>query len=85
MGSMVSFCRLQPNSVRFTVERLDGGLVVDHGHNDVTVVGCLLLAHDHKVAVHDPDIDHRLASDPQDEGGLVGDLGRKRHRLLDVL
>ncbi len=46
------------------VEGLDGGLVVDHGHHDVAVVGGLLLTHDDEVAVHDPDLDHRLAHEP---------------------
>src|SRR5580693_4694761 len=50
--------RHQPYLTARTFERLDGCLAVDHGRNDVAVVGDMLLSHDHPVVVADRGFDH---------------------------
>jgi leucyl-tRNA synthetase len=55
--------RDQPQVPVAALERLDRRLAVDHGCHDLAVLGVLLLAHDHPVAVGDRRVDHRVATD----------------------
>src|SRR5262245_55826690 len=67
-------------------ERLYGGLAVDHGGNDVTVLGFRLLAHDNPVTVADRRLDHRVTLDLQQEQRALPDqLSRQREDLVDRL
>src|SRR6478609_3812074 len=78
--------RHQPDVAVLALERLDGGLVVEHGRDDVAVVGGRLLAHDDPVAVADRGVDHRVADDlEQEQLALADDLLGQREDVLDDL
>src|ERR1700742_3267122 len=53
--------RHQPYLTARALERLDRGLTVEHGGDDVTVVGDILLPHHDPVTVADRGFDHRVA------------------------
>ncbi len=58
----------------------------DTGDDQLAVGSGGLLADDDEVAVEDPDVDHRVAADPQHEQLPVpGEVRRERVQLLDVL
>ena len=58
----------------------------DPDDGDVAVEHLRLLGGDDVVAVEDPEIDHRLATDPQHEQlAVAGEVLRERQDLLDVL
>jgi hypothetical protein len=68
------------------LEGLDGGLAVDHGRDDVAVLGVGLLADDHPVAVGDRGVDHRVADDLEHEQRAAADqLAGEREDVLDGL
>ena len=67
-------------------EALDGGAVVDDGHDDIAVVGHRLLLHNHVVAIVDAGLDHGLAAHREHEGGgIADDIGGQRDGVGDVL
>ncbi len=67
-------------------EGLHGRLAVEHGGDDVAVVGVRLRTHHDPVAVADGRVDHRLAADLQHEQvALAHELAGKREDLLDLL
>jgi len=43
--------RLEPNAAPLSIEALEGCLVLDERHDDVSIVGRLLLSDDHVIAV----------------------------------
>ncbi len=64
---------------------LNGGFVVDHGGDDVAVVGHRLLAHHDDIPMGDGCVDHRVAPHAQREQGASADqLGGQGQELLDV-
>ncbi|VXB73960.1 hypothetical protein CURTO8I2_250177 [Curtobacterium sp. 8I-2] len=67
-------------------EDLDGRLFVEHGRDDVPVLGGLLRPDDDPVAVADRGVDHRLTDDLEHEE-LAGadELAGERDDLVDVL
>jgi len=67
-------------------ETLDRRLLSDERDHDLAVVRNLLRPDDHVVALHDPDVLHRVAADGQHELalGAAGDL-RHGYVVLDVL
>src|SRR5450631_1442871 len=70
----------------FTLEGLDGRLVVEHRRDDVAVVGCWLLAHDDPVPVADGPLNHRVADDLQQEQlALADDLPWKGEDVVHDL
>jgi hypothetical protein len=67
-------------------EGLHGRLAVDHGGDDVPILGVGLLSHDHPVAIGDRRFDHGITRDSQQEqGALTDDLFRQREDVLDYL
>ena len=78
--------RHQPHLAVLALEGLDGGLVVEHGRDDVAVVGIGLLPHDDPVPVADGGLDHRVADHlQQEELALADELLGQREDLLDGL
>ena len=76
----------QPGVAVALAEDLDGGLVVEHGRDDVAVLGVLLRMNDDPVAVADRGVDHRFADDLEHEQfALADDLAGEREHLFDVL
>jgi hypothetical protein len=68
------------------LERFHGGFAVDHGRDDLAVLGVLLLADDHPVPVRDGRVDHRVAGDLQHEQAALADkLPGKREDVLNLL
>ena len=63
----------QPDVPVALLERLDGGLAVDHGRDDLAVLRALLLADDHPVAVGDGRVDHRVARHLEHEQVALAD------------
>lgn len=76
--------RHQPHLTAGALERLDGGLAVQHRRDDVAVVGDVLLAHDHPVAVADRGLHHRVAHHfEQEQRALADQLARQREHVFD--
>jgi len=85
-GGEVLVGRQQLHVAVLLLERLHGGLVVEHRGHDVAVDGVLLAAHDHPVAVADCGLDHRLADDlEQEQLAVAHERLRQREDLLDRL
>ena len=77
--------RQQPDVAVLALERLDGGLAVDHRGDDVAVLGGRLLADDDVVAVADRGVDHRVADDlEQEQRALADQLLGQREDVLDA-
>jgi hypothetical protein len=78
--------RHQPDVVVCALERLDGGLAVDHRRDDVPVVRDGLLADHDPVAVGDRGIDHGVTDDlQQEQGSVANQLLGQREDVLDGL
>ena len=67
------------------LETLDGGVAVDHGHDDGAVGRLLLRPHKNHVPVEDAGVDHALAADPEEKEAVLGHLGGEEDVLFDVL
>ena len=68
------------------LERLDGGLAIDHGRDDFAVLRVLLLPDDDPVAVRDGRVDHRVTGHLQHEQAALADqLPGEREDVLDLL
>src|SRR5580700_6002719 len=63
----------QPDVPVALLERLDGGLAVDHGRDDLAVLRVLLLADDDPVPVGDGSVDHRVTGDLEHEQVALAD------------
>ena len=87
MSSSTSFAGPQDDLAPLAQEGLDRRFLArDAGDDDVAVVGGVLLAHDHVVAVEDPGVDHRVAPDPEHEQvAVAGEVLGEGHGLFDVL
>ena len=66
-------------------EALDGGLIVDHGHHDLALVGGGLTADHHQIPVEDAGVDHGVAPDPEGEVVPTMATGVKGQVILDTL
>ena len=83
---VVGVVRHQPDVAVALLEGLDGRLAVEHGRDDVAVLGGRLLPDDHPVAVADRGVDHRVADHLEQEELAVADqLLGQREDVLDGL
>ena len=68
------------------IESLDGSGIIDQGHNDLTVIRCVLDMNEDTVTVENTGIDHGLSADIQNEGFSLGYyIGGNREVVLNVL
>ena len=85
-GGVGLVVRHQPHVAVLALERLDRRLVVEHGRDDVAVVGRRLLPHDDPVAVADGRVDHGVTDDlEQEQLALADELPGQREDVLDDL
>src|SRR5262249_13965695 len=78
--------RHQPDVAVALLERLHGGLTVNHGGDDLAVLRVFLLPDDDPVAVRDRRVDHRVAGDLQHEQAALADrLPGAREDVLNLL
>jgi hypothetical protein len=59
--------RLEHNLILALLESLDRGLIAEQGGHDFAVLGGSLRPDHHHVIVHDADVPHALAFDPEHE------------------
>src|SRR5262245_66503437 len=59
--------RLQAKTVGFAIETLHGYTIFEQGHHDIAVVGALLRAYQHVVAIENARTDHAISLDAQGE------------------
>ena len=57
----------------FLGESFDGGFAIDHGGDDLALLGIFLGADDDKVAIADGEVDHRVAYDFKEEEFALAD------------
>ena len=86
-GRVRRVVRHEPDVAVAAPVRLDGGLAVDHGRDDLAVLRHRLLPDDDPVAVADGRVDHRVADHLQQEQGAVADHlpGEREDVLHDLL
>ena len=78
--------RLETDMSLLLIESLDGGGIIDQGHNDLTVIRCVLDMNEDTVTVENTGIDHGLSADIQNEGFSLGYyIGGNREVVLNVL
>ena len=78
--------RLETDMSLLLIESLDGSGIIDQGHNDFTVIRCVLDMNEDTVTVENTGIDHGLSADIQNEGFSLGYyIGGNREVVLNVL
>lgn len=78
--------RDEPDVAVVLAEGLDGGLVIQQRRDDVSVLGRVLFANDHEVAVADRGVHHRIAMHLQHEQVAgAGQAFGQAHDVVDML
>lgn len=86
MGFVLGVLGQQPGVTIALAEGLNGGLVIEQGRDDVTVLGGVLGTHYDPVAIADCSIDHGVALDSQHkEVTLTYELAGERHDVFNCL
>ena len=68
------------------LKNFDGCFLIQHGRNDIAVLGGLLLTHDDPIAITDGGVNHGISDDFQHEEVPIADqLTRQGHYILHVL
>ena len=76
--------RQQPDMAALAGKALDCGLIVDHGHHDLTLVTGLLLAHYHQIAGQNSGVQHGFSPDPQRKVCVAEATGIKGQVILNT-
>lgn len=66
-------------------EPLDRSVVLDEGHDDLSIRGRLTGPDENQIAVQDVGVAHAVAFDPQQKGVIRNPLGRQVEDVFDVL